>query len=216
MWRYIHARTVARVRPRLRWPVPDDGPRVDRFIRQTIESRASFSVLQVGAYDGISNDPLVDLIRSYSHIRAVLLEPQPGPHAALEALWRDRPQVVPLQYAFADGCGERPLYVLADACKSLHPFPDQIASFSRSRVEEACSRYVWRPSKDLVTSIFVRTVDWRTLMEQYGPFDFVTIDVEGYDSAVLLVLAPVAVDRSPSPPRSWAKPRVSRPGTLAR
>ena len=30
------------------------------------------------------------------------------------------------------------------------------------------------------------------------------------------VLAPVAVDRSPSPPRSWAKPRVSRPGTLAR
>ena len=66
-----------------------------------------------------------------------LLEPQPGPHAALEALWRDRPQVVPLQYALADGCGERPLYVLADACKSLHPFPDQIASFSRSHVEEA-------------------------------------------------------------------------------
>ena len=30
------------------------------------------------------------------------------------------------------------------------------------------------------------------------------------------VLAPVAVDRSPSPPRSWAKPRVSHPGTLER
>ena len=30
------------------------------------------------------------------------------------------------------------------------------------------------------------------------------------------VLAPLAVDRSPSPPSSWVKPRVSAPGTLER
>jgi FkbM family methyltransferase len=185
MWVYIHARTVARVWPRVKRPVRDCSRAVEQVLRGAIESRESFSILQVGAYDGISNDPLHALIRAYPHVRAVLLEPQPGPYAALEALWRDCSRVTPLRCALADTCGQRPLYVIGDDCKSQHPFADQIASFSRSHVETECSRYIWRPSRDSIASVSVPTVDWRTLAKEHGPFDLVTIDVEGYDGDVL-------------------------------
>ena len=185
MWRYIHARTVARVLPRMRPPVADHGAALNRFLRTTVESRRTFAVLQIGAYDGVANDSVADLLRDYAHVRAVLLEPQPQAFAALQQLWRDVPRITPIEAALATGCGERPLYVIADHRKHLHPFAEQVASFSRAHVENECNRYVWRPSEDFVISVPVRTVDWRTLMVQHGPFDLVAIDAEGYDGEIL-------------------------------
>src|SRR6187431_1718969 len=146
MWRYIHARTVGRVAARLRGPVPDRTADVQRFLRAAIESRPSYSVLQVGAYDGVSNDAVHELIRQHENVRAVLLEPQPIAFSSLRKRWEATPRVVPVRAALSDTTGERPLYVIADAFKHRHPFPDQVSSFYRSRVEQACSRYAWRPS----------------------------------------------------------------------
>jgi len=165
MWRYIHARTVVRVAARITGPVADRTADVQRYLRRTIESRGgTFAILQVGAYDGVSNDAVHNLLETYPQIRAVLLEPQPGPFAALQKRWKESPTVVPIRAALSDSTGERPLYVIADAFKHTHPYPDQVASFYRSRVEQACSRYVWRPTADYITSVPVPTVDWRTLV----------------------------------------------------
>jgi FkbM family methyltransferase len=185
MWRYVHARTVVRVADRLRGPVPDRTVELQKFLRTTIESRPAFSILQVGAYDGVSNDSVHDLLRTYGHTRAVLLEPQPGPFAKLEKLWAGSERVTSLRVALSDDAGVRPLYMIADAHKHRHPFPDQVSSFYRSRVESACSRYAWRPSADFITSVPVPTVDWRSLVRQYGHFDLVAIDAEGYDGEIL-------------------------------
>ena len=136
MWRYIHARTVARVLPRMRPAVADHGAALNRFLRTTVESRRTFAVLQIGAYDGVANDSVADLLRDYAHVRAVLLEPQPQAFAALQQLWRDVPRITPIQAALATACGERPLYVIADHRKHLHPFAEQVASFSRAHVRE--------------------------------------------------------------------------------
>lgn len=195
MWRYIHARTVGRVAARLRGPVPDRTADVQRFLRTAIESRPSYSILQVGAYDGVSNDAVHDLIRQYEHVRAVLLEPQPIPFSSLRKRWESTPRVVAVRAALSDATGERPLYVIADAFKHRHPFPDQVSSFYRSRVEHACSRYAWRPSADFITSVSVPTIDWRTLVERYGQFDLVAIDAEGYDAEILK-----QIDLDASPP----------------
>lgn len=185
MWRYIHARTVVRVAARLRGPVPDRTADVQRFLRTTIESRPAFSILQVGAYDGVSNDAIHDLLGAYEHVRAVLLEPQAGPFSSLQKRWEGSSRVFPVRAALSDATGERPLYVIADAFKHVHPFPDQVSSFYRSRVELACSRYAWRPSADYITSVPVPTIDWRTLVQRYGRFDLVAIDAEGYDAEIL-------------------------------
>ena len=185
MWRYIHARTVVRVVARLRGPTPDRTEDVQQFLRTTIEARGSFSILQIGAYDGVSNDAVHTLIGPYDHVRAVLLEPQPGPFSLLQKRWEGSTRVLPIRAALSDSTGERPLYVIADAFKHRHPFPDQVSSFYRSRVEVACSRYAWRPSADFITSVPVPTLDWRTLVSRYGRFDLVAIDAEGYDAEIL-------------------------------
>lgn len=119
MWRYIHARTVVRVVARLTGPVPDRSADVQRVLRAAIESHRAFSVLQVGAYDGVSNDAVHDVLRQYDHVRAVLLEPQPGPFSALERHWAGSTRVVPIRAALSDSTGERPLYVIADRFKHL-------------------------------------------------------------------------------------------------
>jgi FkbM family methyltransferase len=185
IWRYVHARTVARVLPRLRPPTPDHTKACERFLRRIAESRSRFSILQVGAFDGVSNDPVHELIRTFPHVRAVLLEPQPAPYAALRRLWQDETRVVPLQAALAAGCGERPLYVVADGFSHLHPFAGQVASFSRAHVEKALRRYVWRPSPDAVTAVAVKTIDWSALTARYGVFDLVVVDAEGFDADVI-------------------------------
>ena len=171
--------------PRFRRRVPDISPDVDRLLRRVIELRERFSILQIGAFDGVTNDPLHDLARDYGQVRAVLLEPQAEPFAELEARWRDVPRVVPLRYALAGAAGEQPLFVVAASFRHLHPFAGQIASFSREHVESECAKYIWRPPAGLITSISVPTIDWRTLAARHGPFDFVTIDVEGYDGEVI-------------------------------
>ncbi|HUP39048.1 MAG TPA: FkbM family methyltransferase [Vicinamibacterales bacterium] len=195
MWRYIHARTFGRVASRLRGPAPDRTADVQRWLRRTIESRPVFSILQVGAYDGVSNDWVHDLLSDHEHTRAVLLEPQPGPFAKLQQLWEGNCRIVPTRAALSDATGERPLYVIADAFKHRHPFPDQVSSFFRWRVEQACSRYAWRPSANFITSVTVPTIDWRTLVQRYGRFDLVAIDAEGYDAEILH-----QIDLKASPP----------------
>ena len=185
IWRYVHARTVARIVARLRRPIPDRTDECRRFLQRVVESRPQFSILQVGAFDGVSNDPVHELIRSFHHVRAVLLEPQPAPHAALQRLWQHEARVVPLRMALAAECGERPLFVVADSHAHLHPFSGQVASFSRGHVETACRRYMWRPSADAVTSVPVATIDWRTLVAHHGPFDLVVIDAEGFDGEIV-------------------------------
>jgi FkbM family methyltransferase len=185
MWRYLHTQTVARIAARVQAPIPDHSAAADAFLRGIIEAAPSFSLLQVGSYDGVSNDPVHDLIRSYEHVRAVLLEPQPAPFAKLDSLWRGNPRVQALQCALGAESGERPLYVIADGYKDGHPFPDQVASFLRSQVEFAYSRYVWRPPSSAITSIAVPVLDWKTLVQRHGPFDLVAIDAEGYDAEIL-------------------------------
>jgi FkbM family methyltransferase len=197
MWQYIHARTIVRVSARLRGPVPDRTADFQAFLRRTIESRSTFSILQVGAYDGVSNDAVHDLLAAYDHVRAVLLEPQAGPFASLQKRWEGSSRVVPVRAALSDSTGDRPLYVIADAYKHRHPFPDQVSSFLRSRVELACSRYVWRPSADFITSVPVPTIDWRSLVERYGRFDLVAIDAEGYDAEIL-----EQIDMKAAPPET--------------
>jgi FkbM family methyltransferase len=183
------------VAARLRGPVPDRTADVQRFLRAAIESRPAYSILQVGAYDGVSNDAVHELIRQHDNVRAVLLEPQPTPFSSLRKRWEATPRVVAIRAALSDTTGERPLYVIADAFKHRHPFPDQVSSFYRWRVEQACSRYSWRPSEDFITSVSVPTVDWRTLVQRYGRFDLLAIDAEGYDAEILK-----QIDLNASPP----------------
>jgi hypothetical protein len=71
---------------------------------------SSPTFLQIGAFDGVGDDDLRDLVRTHG-LRGVLIEPQPAAFAKLEETYADQPQVVLLQAAIAEHEGIRDLYV---------------------------------------------------------------------------------------------------------
>src|SRR5262245_33081960 len=68
-----------------------------------------FAFLQIGAFDGVGDDDLRELIVRH-HLRGVLMEPQPAAFAQLERTYRKEHQVTLLQAAIAEREGTRELY----------------------------------------------------------------------------------------------------------
>ena len=96
MWRYIHARTVVRVAARLRGPIPDRTAELQRFLRTHDRDRGrTFSILQVGAYDGVSNERVHDLLEPTITCAPCCWSRSRARFAELQKLWEGRPRVVP-------------------------------------------------------------------------------------------------------------------------
>jgi FkbM family methyltransferase len=70
-----------------------------------------FSFIQIGAFDGITADPLHKYITKYGW-RGVLIEPQPRAAAQLCELYRDNDRIVVLQAALDCRFGKRALFTV--------------------------------------------------------------------------------------------------------
>lgn len=67
-------------------------------------ARPGFTFVQIGAHEGDAGDPLRACIRELG-LRGVLVEPQPGPFAALRANYADQPQLAFEQAVIAPADG---------------------------------------------------------------------------------------------------------------
>lgn len=132
------------------------------------------SVIQIGAYDGHSDDPLSGLLDS-PRLFSIIVEPQPIPFAVLEDRYRGNGQVR-LENALlgpADGIGQ--LFVPADVEHSqlATTTPGQLGKFGygleNTRVLE------------------VPSISARTLLQKYDleSLDVLQIDAEGADLRIL-------------------------------
>src|SRR5262245_8462683 len=81
----------------------------------------SFVLLQIGAFDGVGDDDLRELVATHQ-LRGLLVEPQPSVFGRLRQTYRDQPQVTLLQAAIAEREGTREFYCRRDA-------PTMAASF---------------------------------------------------------------------------------------
>src|SRR6478672_5357121 len=70
---------------------------------------SDFIVVQIGANDGVTYDPLRRFIVKYG-FRGVLVEPQPDAFARLQKNYSDLPRITFEQAAIAEADGEKPLY----------------------------------------------------------------------------------------------------------
>src|SRR5215831_17926003 len=59
----------------------------DVICRHMIENGAECVFVQIGAYDGVSTDPLRKYIERFGW-KGIMLEPQPGPAAKLRRIYR--------------------------------------------------------------------------------------------------------------------------------
>jgi FkbM family methyltransferase len=135
--------------------------------------RSQFTVLQVGAFDGVANDPIAKPLRTFGW-DGILIEPQPSPFASLQSVYEGNERVQLFNVAIGDSDGHQPMFMIegGDA---------QWASFSRRHLESQPS-----PGGEIV-EIEVETCTFATVLERAGSpeIDILQIDAEGYDYELL-------------------------------
>ena len=138
-----------------------------------LRARPDFAFLQVGAFDGMSNDPIYPLVQAFG-IRGIIVEPQANAFEALKKLYADHPQVILVNAAVADANGSRDFFT-ADSG------PIQQASFDRAHLLKH------RIPADQIVCQQVRCVTITSLLEEHGldRLDLVQVDAEGYDAEIV-------------------------------
>jgi FkbM family methyltransferase len=145
---------------------------------------ADFFFVQVGAFDGLTNDPLHDFIRRFGW-RGILLEPQAEAFAALAANYRDQPQLILRNAAIAAEDGSRPLYKIRSGVPGLPPWAPQLASFRRETL--LTHRDVIPGIEDLIEAEEVECLSFDTLLAPFSErtIDLLQIDAEGNDFEII-------------------------------
>lgn len=181
----------------LPWPLwcllcASDAGRVAREIAR--RSSGPLTFVQIGANDGVSNDPLHESVRSHRW-RGVLVEPVPELFSRLVANYAGAPGLAFENVAIGTAEGRVQLH-LADARPGDPPWVSQLASFDRALV---LSHGVDVPGLAArVRSVDVDAVTLPTLVARHGldAVDLLHVDAEGFD---LEVLGQVDLDASWAP-----------------
>lgn len=157
-------------------------------IAHMVQSIENPTLLQIGAFDGITNDLWYPWIRRM-RINAILLEPQLEFFNKLVENHRESPQVRCLNVAVGERDENRNLFYIETKGKALPDWASQLASFS----EETILSH--KPSipelESLVRSTPVRCMTYQTLFreQKLHKIDALQIDAEGYDK-ILIELFP--------------------------
>ena len=177
---YLRRSGYVVARPRFSEENPID---LREMLASSIEKgKDRFEVLQIGANDGVENDPIHHLVRSRGwHLCAV--EPMPGPFRRLQANYRDVPNVTCLQCAVGNVDGEATLYVLESP--RANSLDDHLSSFSADIL-----RRHWRSVPDLERRIRaerVRCLTFGSVLRRssLSKIDMLQIDTEGFDYEII-------------------------------
>ena len=136
----------------------------DVICRRMIEHGTALTFLQVGAFDGVSNDPLRKYIAAHRW-NGVCVEPQPAYAEALRRLYRDAAdRIVVVEAAVSAAAGEATMYALAGG--ALPNWAAQLASLDRATVLKHRNRL---PAADIaIVEITTPTVTFDTLLSLLG------------------------------------------------
>jgi FkbM family methyltransferase len=141
--------------------------------------------LQIGAFDGVSGDPIYPLIDRHQ-LKGILVEPQKDAFARLKSNYA---QFGPASFVFVNAAitaedGFSPLYRIKPEASGpawLH----QIASFDKRVLMKHA--YMVPDLESMVQTEEVRAITFATLFEEAGidRVDLLQIDAEGHDARIL-------------------------------
>ncbi len=182
--RRIRDRTLRRIGlARCRTPLPLVG-RDDLLIPSIVSGAAAeillregdLSFVQVGAYDGRSEDDLTSMI-DLPGVRGLLVEPQPEPFAELQRRYGDCSNVQLANVAIAPIEGQRNFYRPRSG-------PSRLASFDQANL----IRHGVALQDIVCESVECLPLDALLNQLQIDRLDVLQIDAEGYDLEVLATL----------------------------
>jgi FkbM family methyltransferase len=140
--------------------------------------------LQVGAFDGVTHDPV------NAHVRAqgwhgILVEPQPAAFERLVAGYADVGGLTFVNAAVAADPGTRPLYVIEDEAGSVVDSLGHVASFDRAHVERFLGSNLERFPGTRIGSLLVACTTFDEVLLETPTVDLVLLDTEGHDLELL-------------------------------
>jgi FkbM family methyltransferase len=161
---------------------------------------ANFVFVQVGGFDGMSNDP-VHSFASKLQLKGLVIEPQPVAFQSLARNYQDCRNVVLENIAISTEDGERPFYTIRKDLDFLQ-YVNQAASFDPEHTQRLLKKHITSEAsgevkktfyqlklsfKDCIQSQPVKTARLGTLLDKHGivKYDFLQVDTEGFDYEVL-------------------------------
>jgi FkbM family methyltransferase len=172
------------------------------FLRAYLRAQdlSSFFFIQVGAFDGKTNDHVYDLATQWG-LKGLIVEPQPAAFQALRENYRDCNQLVFENVAVADVNGEKSFYTIRKDIDFLQ-YVNQAASFDPAHTRKLLKHHITNQASDAIRSAFkqlnldfadcierqpIQTRTFRSLLDAHGisRYDFLQVDTEGFDFEVL-------------------------------
>ncbi len=158
-----------------------------RVLRNFDYRSKEFFFLQIGAFDGTTNDPLAQYVRKYGW-SGIMLEPQKRYFQMLMDRYAQNSRLQILNLALSETDGKRTLYYVRADRAGLPDWAAQLASFSR---EVILNHRQYIPDVEtLIASEEVDCISFDSLLNQYdvGTLDLLHIDTEGYDYEIIKMI----------------------------
>jgi FkbM family methyltransferase len=154
----------------------------DVVCRRMYEHGSRLSFIQIGAYDGVSTDPLRKYVAACGW-RGVMLEPQPRPAGRLRELYAGNDDVVVLEAALDAQRSTRSLYTVE--CDELPRWAGGMASFDRQHLLK--HDYLLPGLADKIRELTVECITFDDVLAQLpgDALDLLQIDAEGADGYLL-------------------------------
>lgn len=149
--------------------------------------KQDFFFMQVGAFDGVTGDPMAAYIQKY-HWKGILLEPQTEHYRKLVAHYQGREGLTILNMALSDTDEKRRLYYVRTKDQRLPDWAEQLSSFSKAIITRHEAEI---PGiKDLIESKEVSCITFQGIIDRYGleKIDLLHIDTEGYDFEIIKMI----------------------------
>jgi FkbM family methyltransferase len=180
------------------WYKPKNGSLSEFLSAFSLSKKGNFTVIQIGANDGITNDPIHKFIKR-DRWKGVLLEPQKAVFKQfLKKIYHKNHELHPICAAIGLEDGEQKLYKIGF---SDMRWATGLASFSKEKVEELfengvveknCKKFgIAIPSEPEKRIIYedVPVFSPQTLLKKYDikTLDLLQIDAEGFDLEVIRI-----------------------------
>jgi len=154
------------------------------IIRRVFNNKPAFFI-QVGSNDGMSGDPLHDLIMVNPLWRGIFIEPVDYVFQRLIQNYGSSERFIYEQIAIAEETGEREFYYVSEQASQDPGTPrlaDKLGSFDRSHITKHASSL-----EKYIISKTVRCEPLGSVLSRHKvtDIDIVHVDVEGYDYHVL-------------------------------
>lgn len=156
---------------------------LDIICQSILYEQDQIYLLQVGAFDGVSNDPVRDLIKKYN-IHAILVEPQKEFFKILVNNYSDFSNVFLENVAISEKNGFHDFYFLKN--DDLPQWCSQLASFSKENILKHGKFMKMNLEKYLFSEkIECKTIPTLLKDSCFPRLDILQIDAEGYDNVII-------------------------------